>query len=39
MSQDGSSILDRLTNRGEEVNMVSIGMTAVEMSILVDMRS
>ena len=37
MSQDGSTILDRLTNRGEEVDMVSGGMT-VEMSILVDMR-
>jgi hypothetical protein len=37
MSQDGSTILDRLTNRGEEVDMVSGGMT-MEMSILVDMR-
>ena len=37
MSQDGSTILDRLTNRGDKVDMVSGGVT-MEMSILVDGR-
>ena len=37
MSQDGSTILDRLTNRRDTVDMVSIGMM-MEMSILVDGR-
>jgi hypothetical protein len=38
MSQDGSTILDRLTNRGDGVDMVSIGKIGMEMSILVDGR-
>jgi hypothetical protein len=37
MSQDGSGILDRLTNRGNGMDMVSIGNT-MELSILVDSR-
>ncbi len=39
MSQDGSTILDRLTNRGDGVDMVRIGIASVEKSILVDMRT
>ena len=38
MSQDGSTILDRLTNRGEQVDMVRGGKIGMEMSILVDGR-
>jgi hypothetical protein len=38
MSQDGSSILDRLTNRGDQVDMVRFGLM-MEMSILVDGRT
>jgi hypothetical protein len=34
MSKDGSTILDRLTNWQDQVDMVSIGKT-VEISILV----
>ena len=37
MSQDGSAILDRLTNRGDGVDMVRGGIMK-EMSILVDGR-
>ena len=37
MSQDGSAILDRLTNRGDGVDMLSCGIM-MEKSILVDGR-
>ena len=37
MSQDGRSVLDRLTNRGDGVDLVRSGIT-MEMSILVDGR-
>jgi hypothetical protein len=38
MSQDSSSVLDRLTNRGDGVDILRVGMNTVEMSILVDMK-